>query len=85
MDATETVITMPRYTVAYRLHHVDHMDVTVDYPTALDAITEFEKVKEYASLKFVRLECDGETVDYFRGKRPDNFIGLASRSDPGAP
>lgn len=74
---------MARYTVAYRLWYVDHMDVTVDYETGLEAITEFEKVKQYASLKFVRLECDGETVEFFSLPDPYSIAAVTCKVDPG--
>lgn len=54
-----------QYTVAYRCHHVDHMDVTVDYATGLLALEAFEQAKTFHNIKFVRLECNGETADYW--------------------
>lgn len=60
-----------QWIVAYRCHHVDHMDVTLEYyEDGVKAVADFANIKTFTNLKFVRLEKNGEAIAYFRPDRP---------------
>lgn len=52
--------------VAYQIKFVDHRDVVGDYPTEEEARKWFERIKTFTDLKFVRLEHDEKTVEFYR-------------------
>jgi hypothetical protein len=42
-----------KFRVAYRLAHVDHMDITLDYDTREEAVKEVQRLSGYHDLVYL--------------------------------